>query len=187
MSDQSIPLEPAATGQPRTALWMSELGRYSRRKVFNTFMTGLITSLTVISVSILGLIILLIVINGIGAININFFIREAPDGGIAHAILGSIQMLLVAGGVAIPLGIACSIFLSEVGRGWLAEFTRSILDLLAQMPSIVVGLFVWALLIHNGITQRSGIAGSVALAIIMLPIVARSVEEILRLVQDSRQ
>jgi phosphate transport system permease protein len=148
-------------------------------------MTGLITSLTIMSISVLALILILITANGIGAINIDFFTKQAADGGIAHAILGTLEMLAVAGLIAIPLGILVAIYLSDYGEGWLAELVRSALDLLAQMPSIIVGLFVWALIIRNGITQRSGIAGAIALAIIMLPIVARSVEEILRLVPDS--
>jgi phosphate transport system permease protein len=161
-----------------------ERQRYTRRRIINTFMTGLITSLTFIAVGILALILVLIVANGIGAVNIDLFIKESPDGGIAHAILGTLEMLGVAALMAVPIGIATAIYLSEYGEGWLSELVRTALDLLAQLPSIVVGLFVWALIIRSGITQRSGIAGAIALAIIMLPIVARTTEEILRLVPD---
>jgi phosphate transport system permease protein len=161
-----------------------ERQRYTRRRIINTFMTGLITSLTFIAVGILALILVLIVANGIGAVNIDLFIKEAPDGGIGHAILGTLEMLGVAALMAVPIGIATAIYLSEYGEGWISEMVRSALDLLAQLPSIVVGLFVWALIIRSGVTQRSGIAGAIALAIIMLPIVARTTEEILRLVPD---
>ncbi len=163
----------------------SEEQRYLRRRIFDVFMGGLITSLTVVAVGILALILILIVVNGIGAINIDFFVKDAPDGGIGHAILGSLEMLGVAALIAVPVGIATAIYLSEFAVGWLSELVRSSLELLAQMPSIVVGLFVWALMIHSGMLQRSGITGSVALAIIMLPIVARTTEEILRLVPDT--
>jgi phosphate transport system permease protein len=127
----------------------------------------------------------MLAVNGIGAVNLDLFTKQSADGGIAQAILGSLEMLAIGALIAVPLGIATAIFLSEYGEGWFADGLRSVLDLLAQLPSIVVGLFVWSLLIYNGIVQRSGIAGAIALAIIMLPIVARSVEEILRLVPDA--
>ncbi len=161
-----------------------ENGRYLRRKIFNTFMTGLVTSLAAVSVATLALILLAIVTNGISGITPDLFLKDAIHGGIGHAILGTLEILAVAGLMAIPLGIATAIYLSEYGRGWLAEILHLVLDLLAQMPSIVIGLFVWALLIQTGVFRRSGITGSFALAIIMLPIIARSVEEILRLVPD---
>jgi len=161
-----------------------ENGRYLRRKVFNAFMTGLITSLAVVSVATLALILVAIFINGASGITLDLFIKDAIHGGIGHAIVGTLEILLVAGLIAIPLGIATSIYLSEYGHGWLGEILHLVLDLLAQMPSIVIGLFVWALLIQTGVFRRSGITGSIALAIIMLPIIARSVEEILRLVPD---
>jgi phosphate transport system permease protein len=161
-----------------------ERRRYLRRRIFNTFMTGLVTSLTIMSVGVLALIVILIFINGIHKINIDLFVKAGPDGGIGHAIVGTLEMLLFAAIIAVPVGVATAVFLSEYGRGWFAEAVRWTLDLLAQLPSIIVGLCVWALLINNGIVKRSGIAGSIALAIIMLPIVARSVEEILRLVPD---
>jgi phosphate transport system permease protein len=175
-------MEQTVTMNPTVPQVDIERQRYTRRRIIDAFMTGLITSLTIIAVGILALILILIVVNGIGAVNIDLFIKEAPDGGIGHAILGTLEMLSVAALAAVPIGVATAVYLSEYGEGWLSELVRSSLDLLAQLPSVVVGLFVWALVIRSGITARSGIAGSIALMIIMLPIIARTTEEILRLV-----
>ncbi|MCC7446383.1 MAG: phosphate ABC transporter permease PstA [Anaerolineae bacterium] len=168
-----------------SVLFDAEQRRYLWRKAFNGFMTVLITLLTVAAVGVLVTIVVMLAVNGIGAIKLDLFIKEGIDGGIAHAILGTLEMLAVAALIAVPLGIATAIYLAEYAKGWFADVLRSVLDLLAQLPSIVVGLFVWSLLIYNGVVQRSGIAGAIALAVIMLPIVARSVEEILKLVPDA--
>jgi phosphate transport system permease protein len=165
----------------------AEQAHLLRRKLLNNFMTGLLTALTALSVAILFVIVLNIFQNGIGAINADFFLKvhAAPDGGggIAQAILGTLFMLALASVVSVPLGILVAIFLSEFGHGWFAESVRFVVDLLLQMPSIVIGIFVWATLVRA--TSYSAFAGSVALAIIMTPIVIRSVEEMLRLVPDT--
>jgi phosphate transport system permease protein len=168
----------------------AEQVRYTRRKAINAFATGLVTSLTAISVAILVIIVGYIAVKGITSIDIDFFIREPkpvgePGGGIAQAILGTIEMLLVGSAVAVPLGIATAIYLSEYGEGWLGSAVRFALELLAGLPSIVVGVFVWALLVRNLVGHFSGLAGAATLTVIMLPIIARSVEEILRLVPET--
>lgn len=166
-----------------------ELRRLLMRKALDTFMVGLVTSFTVISVAILFIIVAYIFVNGVGTINLDFFTQIPKPygevgGGIAQAITGTIMMLIVAGLVAIPIGVGTAIFLVEFGRGPFAEAVRFALDLLAELPSIVVGVFVWALLVKY-VTGYSGLAGSAALAVIMIPIIARSVEEILHLVPDA--
>ena len=104
---------------------------------------------------------------------------------MAPAILGTLMMLLVAAAIAVPLGMATAIYLSEFGRGNLARFIRLVIDLLAGLPSIVVSVFVWALLVRHVVGSYAGLAGGVALALVMIPIITRTVEEILRLVPDS--
>jgi phosphate transport system permease protein len=99
--------------------------------------------------------------------------------------MGTLTMLAIASALALPLGLGTAIYLSEFGRGGFARLVRFVLDTLAGVPSIVIGVFVWALLVRQVIGQYSGLAGAVALAIIMVPIVTRTVEEILRLVPDS--
>jgi phosphate transport system permease protein len=130
-----------------------------------------------------------VVWRGAPAINIAFFTeRPLPygeeGGGVAPAILGTLLMLGVAAVLSLPIGIGTAIYLSEFGRGSLARVVRFGVDLLAGLPSIVVGVFVWAMLVRHVIGQYAGLAGAVALAIIRVPIVTRTVEEILRLVPD---
>jgi phosphate transport system permease protein len=158
------------------------------RKAFNNFMTGLLTSLTIVAVAILFVIVFNILQNGIGAINIDFFIHShkpagMSGGGIAQAIVGSLVMLGVASAVSVPLGVLVAIFLVEFDDDWFASVVRFVVDLMLQMPSIVVGIFVWSLLVRQ-VTGFAGIAGAVSLMVIMTPIVIRSVEEVLRLVPD---
>jgi phosphate transport system permease protein len=168
----------------------AEQVRYLRRKTINEVVTALVTSLTVFSVGILFIIVGYIAVKGVTSIDLDFFIREPKPvgeagGGIAQAILGTVEMLLVGAAVAVPLGIATAIYLAEYGAGRLASVVRFALEQLAGLPSIVVGVFVWALLVRNTVGNFSGLAGAAALAVIMLPIIARSVEEILRLVPDT--
>jgi phosphate transport system permease protein len=173
-----------------TKFWLNvEQARYLRRRVVNVFVSGLVSSLTIMSVLILLIIMAYVTLNGIGSINLDFFTQIPKPygevgGGIAQAILGTIMMLVLAGVIAVPTGLGVAIFLAEYGQGWFAGVVRFALDLLAELPSIVIGVFVWALLVRY-VTGYSGMAGAIALAIIMIPIIARSVEEILRLVPDS--
>jgi len=141
-------------------------------------------------VAILLLILGYVVWRGAPAINLAFFTeRPLPygdaGGGVFPAIAGTVTMLLLASIIALPLGLGTAIYLAEYGRGHFASLVRFTLDVLAGMPSIVIGVFVWALLVRQVVGQYSAIAGAVALAVIMIPIVTRTVEEILRLVPDS--
>jgi phosphate transport system permease protein len=186
--ESSVSLETSTTNTQQLLI-QYEASRYLRRRVMNTFMTGLVTSLTTISVLILLIILAYVIINGIGSINLDFFTQlpkpyGETGGGIAQAITGTIIMLLVAGVVAVPIGIGTAVYLVEYGHNWFAEVVRFALDLLAELPSIVIGVFVWALLVRT-VTGYSGWAGAAALAVIMIPIIARSVEEILHLVPDA--
>lgn len=166
-----------------------ELVRIRSRKISAAFFYGLIIVATVLSILVLFIIISHIFVNGIGALDLDFFTKiprpfGEEGGGIAPAILGTLIMLLVAALIAIPIGVATAIFIVEYGDTKLANAVRFSVELLAELPSIVVGIFIWALVVRS-LTGYSGIAGSLALAIIMIPIVARSVEEILKLVPDS--
>jgi phosphate transport system permease protein len=166
-------------------LFRVEQSRYQRRRLVNLLMTILLMVLTIACVAVLFFIVASIFINGIGALNLDFFTKSVADGGIANSILGTIEMAFVAALIAVPIGLLTAIYLSEYGEGWFASVVRWSLDLLAQMPSIVIGLFVLALFIYSGFTGHNGLTGAIALAIIMLPIVGRNTEEMLRLVPDS--
>jgi phosphate transport system permease protein len=108
-------------------------------------------------------------------------------GGVAPAIIGTLEMLAVASLIGVPLGVGTAIFLSEFqqGRGHFHRTVGFTIDLIAGLPSIVIGVFVWAWLVRNVVGNYNGLAGGVALGIIMIPIVARTVMETLLLVPDS--
>jgi phosphate transport system permease protein len=161
-----------------------------RRRWADRLATGLISAASLASSGLLLLILGYVVWMGLPALDVAFFTeRPLPygevGGGVAPAILGTLLMLVVAGLIAVPFGLGTAIYLSEFGRGHLARLIRLVIDLLAGLPSIVVGVFVWALLVRHVIGQYAGLAGAVALALIMVPIITRTVEEILRLVPNS--
>lgn len=171
------------------AMHDAELARIRSRKLTAGFFYGLIVLATVLSVAILFIIMYHIFVSGIGSLNLDFFTQipkpyGEEGGGIANAILGTLVMLLLAAVLAVPIGVATAIFIVEYGETRLANVVRFAVELLAELPSIVVGIFVWALVVRN-LTGYSGFAGALALAVIMIPIIARSVEEILKLVPDA--
>ena len=164
--------------------------RLRRRKLLSGLMNGLCTACAVGGVLVLLLILGYIMVRGAPALNLDFFTQQPlpfgeAGGGVAPAILGTLVMLLVAGAIGIPVGVATAIYLTEFGRGRVATAVRFSIDLLAGLPSIVVGVFVWALLVRHLIGNFAGLAGGVALAIIVAPIVTRTVEEVLRLVPNT--
>ena len=161
-----------------------------KRKVANTTMLSLTGVLTALALVPLVWIIAYVVIRGGKSINLDFFTqRPLPygeaGGGIAPAIVGTLYILAIAALIGIPIGIGTAVYLSEYGQGRFATTVSFVVDLIAGLPSIVVGVFVWALLVKQVVGQYSALAGGVALSIIMIPIVTRTVEEILRLVPDS--
>jgi phosphate transport system permease protein len=161
-----------------------------RRHVVNALMTGLVIGSAALAVIVLLLILGDVILQGLPALNLDFFTqRPVPagevGGGVAPAILGTLEMLAVAALIGVPLGVGTAIYLSEYGRGMLARTISFCIDLIAGFPSIVIGVFVWAWLVRNVVGQYDGLAGGVALAVIMIPIVARTVEETLRLVPDA--
>ena len=127
---------------------------------------------------------------GFRAINLDFFTElPAPPGmeggGLANAILGTLLITVLATAIGVPAGIMAGTYLSEYGRkSRMASVVRFTSDILVSAPSIVIGVFVYALLVKP-LGGFSAIAGAVALAIIMLPVVVRTAEEMLKLVPDS--
>lgn len=127
---------------------------------------------------------------GLPAINASFFTElPAPPGeeggGLANAIIGTLQITVIATFIGVPAGILAGTYLSEYGRkSKTADVVRFLSDILVSAPSIVVGVFVYSILVKP-FGGFSAIAGSIALAIIMLPVVIRTAEEMLKLVPDS--
>ncbi len=160
----------------------------SRRKFASAAMTSLTAVCAAFAVTILLLILGYIAYQGVSAISWEFLTTEykplGEGGGIGHAILGSLILLGLASTIGLPLGIACGIYLSEFGAGWFGQLVRFVTDTLTGVPSIIVGVFVYTLLVLPT-KQYSAFAGGVALALVMIPIVARTTEEMIRLVPTS--
>ena len=165
------------------------LQRAGRRQIIDHLATVIMTACAALAVFVLALILLYVAIKGLPALNLAFFTeRPLPPGeaggGVMPAILGSIEILAIAALIGVPIGIGTAIYLAEYGRGRFAQLVSFLIDLIAGLPSIVIGVFVWAWLVRNVVGNYNGFAGGVALAVIMIPIVARTVEETLRLVPD---
>ena len=159
-----------------------------RRKVVNFVMEGLGALAAFAGLAVLGLVIWAVAKRGIGAINRDFF-TEVPatfgesGGGIANSIVGSIVIVLVATLFALPVGVLIGIYLNELAPPRLRRYVSLVLDVLNGLPSIVIGIFVYGLLVIG--SGQAAWKASFALAVIMLPLVARSTQEVLRLVPDS--
>jgi phosphate transport system permease protein len=178
-----------ATVELTQSMLLRPAGHWQRRRLTNALATAGVLLSAAAAIAVLLLILAHVLIQGLPALNLAFFIeRPLPPGevggGVAPAILGTLEMLGVAGLLGIPIGVGTAIYLSEYGRGTLARLVSFAVDLIAGLPSIVVGVFVWAWLVRNLVGQYNGLAGGVALAIIVIPIVTRTVEETLRIVPD---
>jgi phosphate transport system permease protein len=167
--------------------------KISRRKtnsrgLVNTVMTTLTVACAFFVVAILLLILGYIAWRGLSSINIQF-LTDTPKpvgegGGIGNAITGTLVLLGIASVIGLPFGIAAGIYLAEFGSGWFGNLVRFVTDTLTGVPSIVTGVFAYTLIV---LPQKhfSTLAGGLALAIIMLPIVTRTTEEMIRLVPTS--
>ena len=105
-------------------------------------------------------------------------------GGIRHAIIGTLWMIFIALAICIPLGLTCAVFLTEV-PGRLSRFVRTLTEAMTALPSIVAGLFIYATLILSLGFNQSGFAASLAISVMMLPIIIRSADVVIRLVPGS--
>lgn len=157
-----------------------------QRQFSNGCLIVLATLFAVLAVGVLIYLLIYVIANGIRYINLDFFTKlptpnGEPGGGMGPAIQGTLILVGLASLFGIPLGIFTAIYLSEFGRGRLADMIRSVVDLLTGVPTIIFGLFAWVLIVVPSQTF-SGISGGVALGIIMIPIVARTTEDVLRLV-----
>ena len=142
-----------------------------------------------IGMSFLAWILAVLLYKGVGALSPSLFLQPTPapssDGGLFNAILGSVMMVGVSTFIATPVGILAGVYLSEFGRkGWLAPTTRFINDILLSAPSIVIGVFIYAVYVAQ-VQHFSGWAGSMALALIAIPVVVRTTENMLNLVPAS--
>jgi phosphate transport system permease protein len=166
--------------------------RPSRRRVWkNRVATGGLALGVVLAVVPLAAVLIYTVGKGLSALSIDFLTTTMrgvgpldTSGGIYHSIVGTIEQVLIAALISVPLGIITAVYVVEYGRGRLAAFVRYLVDVMTGIPSIVAGLFIfsfWVLALHQGF---SGFAAGMSLAVLMLPVVARASEEMLKLVPD---
>src|SRR6185437_6164389 len=161
----------------------------SRRKTTNVVALGLSVLATVIGLFFLAVILITLVVKGLGAISPEMFTQNTPPpgsaGGLLNAIFGSIAMTAIAIIVATPIGILAGPYLSEYSRGsWIAELAKFINDILLSAPSIIIGLFVYALLVIP-FGHFSGWAGAASLGLIALPVINRTTQDMLQLVPSA--
>jgi phosphate transport system permease protein len=144
-----------------------------------------------LAVAVLAIVVISVATRGAGALNLDFFTKSQAQGfnpkggGVLFAIVGSAILVGIATLIALPLGVLVAIYVSELAQPRLARIARMALDITNGIPTIVIGMFVFTMLVaaHG----QSAFAGSIALAIIMLPLVARATEEVLLLVPPSQR
>ncbi|NYT76288.1 phosphate ABC transporter permease PstA [Alcaligenaceae bacterium] len=162
---------------------------YRRRRRFNQIMLVLSGATVVFGLFWLSWIILTLLVKGGSALSLTLLTQSTPApgaaGGLLNAILGSVMMAAVATLVGTPIGVLAGTYLAEYGkRGWLAPATRFLNDVLLSAPSIVIGLFIYAVYVAQ-VGHYSGWAGSFALAILVIPVVVRATDNMLLLVPNS--
>ena len=163
---------------------------HSRRRMWtNRVACGLMALAVVAALIPLGAVLVYTIRKGADALTPSFLTHSMKGvgpldsgGGAYHAILGTLEQVLIAGVLAVPLGLLVAVYIVEYGRGRLAFAVRFVVDVMTGIPSIVAGLFIfafWVIGLHQGF---SGLAAGLALAVLMLPVVVRSSEEMLKLV-----
>jgi len=162
---------------------------YARRRARNTAARGLALAATGFGLGWLVLILGVLIYEGIGGLSLSVFLENTPPpgsaGGLLNAIVGSVMMTVLAIFIGTPIGILAGTYLAEYGRhDKLSSIVRFINDVLLSAPSIVVGLFIYEILVAP-MGHFSGYAGAVALAVIVIPVVVRTTEDMLRLVPDT--
>ncbi|MDQ3797501.1 MAG: phosphate ABC transporter permease PstA [Pseudomonadota bacterium] len=163
--------------------------RYLRRRLINLFSLSIAMLAMIFGLFWLGWILWTLFSNGLASLGSQLFTQTIPApgevGGLLNAIVGSLIITGTAVLIGTPVGILAGTYLAEFGgNGWLAETIRFINDILLSAPSIVIGLFIYTIVVfHMG--HFSGWAGALALAIIVIPVVVRTTENMLRLVPDN--
>ncbi len=159
-----------------------------RRRIVNRIAEAGATLAAAAAVAVLAIVVLSVAKRGIGVISWSFLTSPlplfgTPGGGIAPLIVGSAIIVGVATAIALPIGVLTALFLSEFAPRYARAPIQLTLDLMNGLPSIIIGVFVFGLLVY-GHTQ-SGFAAGFALSIVMLPLIARSTQEVLRLVPQT--
>jgi len=161
----------------------------ARRKLLSRLVEVACAAAVVVALVPLGLVLWYVLSRGLPALNwANFTSMPKPvgeaGGGMANAMVGTLIMLAIAGAIAVPLGISCAVYLAEYPKGRLSLAARFAADILNGVPSIVVGIFAYVIVVLP-FRRFSAVAGGFALAVMMIPIVVRTTEELLALVPPS--
>ncbi|MGB8275867.1 MAG: phosphate ABC transporter permease PstA [Alphaproteobacteria bacterium] len=161
---------------------------YHRRQIANGFTLGMSVVVTGLGIAVLFSILATVFAYGISALTPDLFTKMTPppggSGGLLNAIVGSLMITGLAIAIGTPVGILAGTFLAEFGRGWrFTDITRFVSDILLSAPSILIGLFVFEVAVAT-VHHFSAWAGALALAIIAVPVVLRTTEDMLRLVPN---
>lgn len=168
---------------------LARLAMHRKRKLVNVVALTLAMAAMVFGLLWLVWILFTTLKLGVTGMSWSLFTESTPDptstGGLANAIVGSLMMVTLATLVGTPLGILAGVYLGEYGdKNWIARATRFINDILLAAPSIVIGLFIYAMVVAHS-HRFSGYAGVLALALIVIPVVVRTTESMLRLVPNA--
>ncbi|WP_157002271.1 phosphate ABC transporter permease PstA [Agromyces laixinhei] len=172
------------------SIWLFSSLVEGRRRAMDRLVTALVTGAFLLAMIPLVSLAVTVVSLGVARLDADFFSMSMRNvtgegGGALHAIIGTLFITGAAAVISIPIGLMTSIYLVEYGRGKLARGITFLVDVMTGIPSIVAGLFAYSLFaIFFGPGTRTGIAGAVALSLLMIPVVVRSSEEMLRLVPN---
>lgn len=162
------------------------------RAVVDSFIIVVAIASTILSVVVIGSVLLSLITRGLSALSTAFITQNnvyiSPStpleyGGIGHALLGTVLIVVIATVITVPIGVATAVYITEV-RGKAVPYVRFFVQAMSGVPSVVAGLFILTVFIVTGAIEQGGFAGGLAYAILMLPTVARTAEEVLKLVPD---
>src|SRR3954471_14126713 len=168
---------------------MRSMNRRVLRRLFSNLMVGLMIGAVIVALIPLFFILLNLVLKGAGSLSLDFFTRTpAPagetGGGVVHALVGTLLIVGTASLIGLPIGVGAGIYCAEYPTSRPTWVSRFVADVLNGTPSIVVGVFAWAWIVARQ-KHFSGLAGGVALSLLMIPMVLRTTEEMIKLVPNS--
>jgi phosphate transport system permease protein len=172
------------------ALTLRGDARVRRRRIVNRLVEAIATVAALAAVAMLGLVVWSIAKRGAGELSWGFLTESLPlfgqpGGGIAPLIVGSAILVGIAAAIALPVGVCIAVFLQEFASPRLRTPIQLVIDLMNGLPSIVIGIFVFGLLVYGH--PQNGLAGAYGLAIVMLPLITRATQEVLRLVPSAQR
>ena len=159
-------------------------GNLRRRQLFSRLSEFGATIAAMLAVGVLAIVVYTVVSRGAAAINLDFLIKGAPAG-IGPELVGTAIIVAIATVIAMPLGVLIALYLTEYAGNRSAQLVKMTMDVMNGLPSIIIGLFIFGLMVNH--RQQSGLAASVALAIIMLPLIARGSQGVLMLIPKAQR